>query len=139
MLGLLAEAVDRKALAQAEAVKAARGAEARKKGLTELGHAIHSFVLAVEGEASSASIEELGSLLERHYRVKAGVFKAIGLIPPSLHEQSVELARLLSARALGLKPGPVSRPRKAGRRGVARKKPARKRPGKAKKPRKRRW
>lgn len=124
---MLSEAVDRRVLAKAGEVASARGGDARKKGLIELGHHIYEFVSAVEQEAGSASGPALVELIGRHYRVRAGVFKAIGLIPPSLHAQGLALARRLSELELGLKPGKPGPPKAAKPGKKARRKPAGKR------------
>jgi len=124
-MGLLAEAVDRKVLAKAAEVASVRGEEARKRGLLGLGKAIYEFVLAIEQDAATASGADLAQLIQRHYLVRAGVFKAIGVLPHSLHAQGLFLAKRLSEVELGLQPDKASshRPKRAGK-SKARKAPA---------------
>ncbi len=115
-MGLLAEAVDRKALAKAAEVASVRGEEARKRGLLDLGKAIYEFVLAIEQDAATASGADLVQLIQRHYLVRAGVFKAIGVLPHSLHAQGLFLAKRLSEVELGLQPDNASsKPKRAGK------------------------
>lgn len=123
-MGLISESVDRKVMARAEEVPATRSSEGRKRALIELGHSIHEFVSAIEKDAGQASGQQLVELIERHYRVRSAVFKAIRLIPPSLNAQGLALARRLSGVELGLRPG---KPLKGG-------KPARKRKATVRKP-----
>ncbi len=127
-MGLISEAIDRRVLAKAGDVSAARSGEARKQGLIDLGKLIYEFVQAVEGECGNASGADLAALIQRHYLVRAGVFKAIGIMPPSLHEQGLGLAKRLSEVELGLRPGGTPAAGKAARRAKASRKAAKKKP-----------